>query len=309
MKRITTLPKPSLILILIFIISTSQSFSQSVATYDIVFTSVWNSTDHGALPPGPHWSKLVGANHNANVTFLQMGQTASAGIERIAEDGVNSVFKNDEVDPTIPTDTQQYIDGNSLGSATGTITISDLEVFEDFPLLTLVSMIAPSPDWMIAVNSIDLRVGGDWNSSINIDLFPYDAGTDNGTSYTSPNNNNIGGTITSLVNVGPFNNQKIGTLSIILKSVVLSDKDVAFDNKIKVFPNPNKGAFTINNESKNFIKHLKLYDTYGNEIKKITNNSRLITSPVQLENLSSGLYFLKLTSQEGFISTKKIIVE
>ena len=238
-----------------------------------------------------------------------MGQTASVGIERIAEQGVNSIFRDNEVNPTIPTDTQQYIDGSSLGSATGTITINDLEVYENFPLLTLVSMIAPSPDWMIAVNSIDLRAGGDWNTSINIDLFPYDAGTDNGTSYTSPDSNNTGGTITSLVNVGPFNDQKIGTLSITLKSVVLSDEDTTFNNSIKIFPNPNKGYFTINNLSQNLIKSLNVYDAYGNIVKKTKISARLINTPIELHNLSAGIYFLKLVSEEGHTSTKKVIVK
>lgn len=307
MKKTTTLLNPYLILM--FVLCSMHSISQSVATYDITFTSVWNATDHGTLPSNPHWSKLVGANHNSNVTFLEMGQMATAGIEKIAELGVNDTFKDDEVDPTIPANTQQYINGNPLGSATGTITINDLEVFEDFALLTLVSMIAPSPDWMIAVNSIDLRAGGDWNSSISIDLFPYDAGTDNGTNYSSSDINNTGGTITSLVNVSPFNDQKIGTLTITLESVVLSDADFTFDSSIKIFPNPNKGLITINNLSQKIIKSLNIYDLYGNIIKESTINSRLINSQINLRNLSSGLYFLKLTSEEGYISTKKIIVE
>ena len=180
----TTLLSKTYFLIYFFTISTS-CLSQSVAIYDITFTSVWNTTDHGTLPGGAHWSKLVGANHNGNVSFLQMGQMATSGIEDIAEKGNNDEFRDNEVNPTIPTDTQQYINGSSLGSATGTIMISNLAVSEDFPLLTLVSMIAPSPDWMIAVNGINLRDGGNWKPLMTIDLFPYDAGTDNGTDYTS----------------------------------------------------------------------------------------------------------------------------
>lgn len=302
----TTLLSKTYFLIYFFTISTS-CLSQSVAIYDITFTSVWNTTDHGTLPGGAHWSKLVGANHNGNVSFLQMGQMATSGIEDIAEKGNNDEFRDNEVNPTIPTDTQQYINGSSLGSATGTIMISNLAVSEDFPLLTLVSMIAPSPDWMIAVNGINLRDGGNWKPLMTIDLFPYDAGTDNGTDYTSSDSNNTGGTITSLVNVGPFNDQKIGTLTITRTN--LGVDDLSFSKNIKIYPNPSNGIVTIDNQSRSFIKSLNIYDVTGNEIKYSTINSNLTKLSISVQNLSSGVYFAKILSDTGLSSTKKIIVE
>ena len=54
-------------------------YGQSTAIYDITFTSTWNSTDHGTLPGNAHWSDLVGAKHNSNVTFLEMGAMATTG--------------------------------------------------------------------------------------------------------------------------------------------------------------------------------------------------------------------------------------
>ena len=306
MKTTTVFTK--MVLLTYLFMTSMASFSQTTATYDITFTSVWNATDHGTLPGNAHWSKLVGANHNSNRTFLQMGQTASAGIEDIAEQGDNDIFKDNEVIPTIPLDTQQYINGNSLGSATGRIMINDLEISEDFPLLTLVSMIAPSPDWMIAVNSINLRNGGSWKPSITIDLFPYDAGTDNGVNYTSSDSNNTGGTITSLVNIGPFSDQKIGTLVITLKSV-LALNHLNFGENIKIYPNPSNGIITVDNLSGNFITSLHIYDVAGNVVKNTVINSKLKTSPITLQNLSSGIYFIKISSDVGLTSTKKIIVE
>ena len=305
MKTTTYLSKS--VIIFFFLMISSTCLCQSTAIYDITFTSVWNATDHGTLPGGAHWSKLVGANHNNNVTFLQMGQTASDGIEDIAEKGSNSEFRDNEVNPTIPTDTQQYIDGSSLGSATGSIMISNLSVSEDFPLLTLVSMIAPSPDWMIAVNSINLREGGNWKPFISIDLFPYDAGTDNGVDYTSSDSNNTGGTITSLVNVGPFNNQKIGTLTITRTN--LGVDDLNFAKNIKIYPNPNNGIITLDNQSHNAIESLNIYDATGNEVKKAEINSKISKTSITMRNLSSGVYFVKILSDTGLTSTKKIIVE
>ena len=54
-------------------------------------------------------------------------------------------------------------------------------------LLSLVSMIAPSPDWFVGVHGFDLQANGMWVDEVTLTLDPYDAGTDNGTTYTSAN--------------------------------------------------------------------------------------------------------------------------
>lgn len=42
----------------------------------------------------------------------------------------------------------------------------------------------PSPDWVVGVSGLDLCLKDcSWVESKVIDLFPYDAGTDNGISY------------------------------------------------------------------------------------------------------------------------------
>lgn len=74
---------------------------KTVATYNIVFTKFWNESDYGSLPNNPHWSPLVGTNHNSSVTFLEEGGIASQGIEDIAEDGVNSNFNNEVLESIV----------------------------------------------------------------------------------------------------------------------------------------------------------------------------------------------------------------
>ncbi|MGA1226874.1 MAG: T9SS type A sorting domain-containing protein [Tamlana sp.] len=76
------------VLQLILFLLCSITFSQSVATYDIVFESYWNALDHSTLPQSSHWSSLVGANHNSNVTFMELG-----GIEN----KITSPSKNHEL--------------------------------------------------------------------------------------------------------------------------------------------------------------------------------------------------------------------
>lgn len=45
-------------------------------------------------------------------------------------------------------------------------------------------MFGPSPDWVVGVSGLNLcETDCTWKNSIDIDLYPWDAGTDNGITY------------------------------------------------------------------------------------------------------------------------------
>ena len=65
----------------------SSAFASS-AVYRVTFTGAWTSSaTPDGLPSGAHFSPLIGGVHNANVTFVEGGGTASAGVESMAELG------------------------------------------------------------------------------------------------------------------------------------------------------------------------------------------------------------------------------
>lgn len=52
-------------------------------------------------------------------------------------------------------------------------------------LMSFVTMITPSPDWILGVASLDLCLPNcTWIENKVINLYPFDAGTDSGPSYT-----------------------------------------------------------------------------------------------------------------------------
>ena len=51
--------------------------------------------------------------------------------------------------------------------------------------MTLVSMVAPSPDWFVGVDGLELFQNNQWRNNVVVDLLPYDAGTDSGATFTS----------------------------------------------------------------------------------------------------------------------------
>jgi hypothetical protein len=55
------------------------------------------------------------------------------------------------------------------------------------PLISLVTMLAPSPDWFVGVVDVALFEDGKWSERVELDVTPWDAGTDSGTEFTSDN--------------------------------------------------------------------------------------------------------------------------
>lgn len=306
MKNITKQLKTKL-LILAFTIPLF-AISQTTASYTVTFNSVWNSTDHGSLPPNAHWSKLVGVNHNNTVSFVGLGEIATEGIEKVAEKGENDIFES-EVNAEITNgNAQQYIDGNSLSTATGNVTITNLQVSEDFPLLTLVSMIAPSPDWMIMASNVNLRENNQWKTSITIDLYPTDAGTDSGTSYTAGNiDTNPQVPIFRIQNMYGFNDQKIGTMTITLNEVLSVNDFLITENSLQIFPNPSTNGKVFFNSKHQEIQSISFYNVLGKRVDSKTVNSKAID--FNLNHLNSGIYIAKIKLSDNTELVKRILLK
>ncbi len=315
MKNFTPQIKIYLV-IFIFLISIS-SFSQSTANYTISFTSTWSDITHPNVnfPSNAHWSDLVGANHNSSVTFVEMGELASPGIENVAETGSNSEF-NDEVDNAITAgNAEQWLQqGFSPFAAISTATLSNITVSEDFPLLSLASMIAPSPDWMIYVNSLNLRnaTNDGWKDTFTIDLFPYDAGTeDNDIVYSTSNNaTNPHQPISSLQGVAPFSSLKVGTLTITLNSVLGVD-EVSSINNVKLYPNPVKDVLTITNIQNVDLKTVEIYNILGSLVLEVNFKDLSFNNSFRLDlsDLNKGVYLTKLIASNNHSKTQKLLIK
>jgi hypothetical protein len=302
MKKITIL------ILLLFALFNTTVFSQSTATFDITFTSIWNATDHTSVPSSAHWSRLVGATHKTENLFLEIGQLATTGIKNVAESGSNTVF-NTEVNNAITNgEADRYINGSGLGAATGNIVIADLEVTNSFPLISLVSMIAPSPDWVIGLNSFSLLdTNGNWKNNITIDMFAYDVGTDSGTNYTSANTiTNPFQPISKITGI-PFDGKKIGMITITLKSVLNLDKINTLNN-LKIYPNPSNGNLNISNIESINIKKIEIFNLIGAKVFEQKKDISSKNTTLSLQVLNKGVYLLKLTSDENKTRIQKLII-
>jgi hypothetical protein len=158
--------------------------AEATASYRVTFTATWSAETHAAegFPSRPHFSDLIGATHRAGWTLWAPGALASPGIERMAERGKSRPLA-DEVEAAVRAgDAGAWIEGRDLKRSPGSVGL-DLRVTRAFPLVSLVSMLAPSPDWFVGVAGLDLCEGDRWAAERTVVLYAYDAGTDSGTTY------------------------------------------------------------------------------------------------------------------------------
>ncbi|WP_034044284.1 spondin domain-containing protein [Wocania ichthyoenteri] len=298
-------------------------YAQSVASYSIVFESFWETPAgdpvHGVstipLPGNAHWSQLAIATHQTANSILEMGAAASAGIESIAETGSTSAFQSEV---TANADADKFEIGGGLNAAQGTIT-KNIQVSADYPFVSLASMIAPSPDWFIAINSENLRSGNNavnngWKTSFTVDVFPYDAGTEDGSGYSGSNPaTNPLGVITSLSNMPPFDginsnmSHRIGTVTFNYIDSTLSNDVVEALENATIYPNPTKGKVTLSNIKNIKLKSAKIYSILGRLVKDIPVEKGLSKLEIDLSHLSKGVYLLSLKSANKSM-TKKLVI-
>ena len=185
------------------------------AAYSVVFNATWSAATHPTdYPGGAHFSPLIGAVHDDGVRFWASGETATLGIESMAETGGTSTLRS-EIRAHLPAAVLSVISGPGLGTSPARTTISSVVVRGDYPLVTLVTMIAPSPDWFVGVSALSLMDDlGQWVDELQVTLYPYDSGTDDGTTYTSVNaDSSPKRPIRSLRGMTPFSDAPIGTFT------------------------------------------------------------------------------------------------
>ncbi|VAW67641.1 hypothetical protein MNBD_GAMMA08-3043 [hydrothermal vent metagenome] len=161
----------------------TQTAHAAIATYNLTVTNNW-TLDANPInyPSDAHLSWLGGGTHDASQSYWEPGSIATPEFELMAETGVTSDFVNTIAESGgTPLEWKHWfcqpeIVNSNCGSLSVQFTIDSSQ-----PLITLVSMLGPSPDWFVGVSGLSLQEGGNWINNLNVPLALYDAGTENGT--------------------------------------------------------------------------------------------------------------------------------
>ncbi len=187
--------------VVLFLLS-SSSAAQS-AVYRITFIGTWTSSDSSSYPFSAHFTELIGAAHVPGEGVWQRGGLASRGVEDVAELGLNS-----NIVAELQQDVAEGIAGPSLELDSlfnlPNSTSIEVEIFESRPNITLISMLAPSSDWFVGVSELPLRNSGGWIDFLEVDLHPYDAGTEEGATFSLDNDSTNPQAPIALIGESPF---------------------------------------------------------------------------------------------------------
>ena len=193
----------------------------SGASYSLRFIGYWTDRDTPeGVPSGAGFSPLIGAVHNAEAVFLRSGGRASPGVEKMAETGDQSTLI-EEFNAAVP-NASLVIRGHRPIVHISLADIDNIRMTTDHPLMTLVTRLTPSHDWFTGVSGLPLLdASGRWRRTHGVDIFPWDAGTEQGNDFSSsPDAETVPqGRITSISGVGPFTTDRIARLEMFLKTV------------------------------------------------------------------------------------------
>jgi len=164
-----------------------SAHGQETATYQVTIDVTWSAATHPLdFPATPTFSHLVGATHSERYAMFRDGETGSSGLELIAERGRVSIFLIELEEAGDRELIGTVFEGDEIEEIPGKGTLS-FSATADFPLLSFVTMIAPSPDWFTGVAGVELHDGNQWIDQLTLPLWVWDAGTDSGDTYFARN--------------------------------------------------------------------------------------------------------------------------
>uniref|UniRef100_A0A803SXI3 Spondin-1 n=1 Tax=Anolis carolinensis TaxID=28377 RepID=A0A803SXI3_ANOCA len=163
------------------------------AKYRLTFYGNWSEKSHPKDYPrrANHWSAIIGGSHSKNYVLWEYGGYASEGVKQVAELGSPVKMEeeirqqSDEVLTVIKAKAQwpawQPLNVRAAPSA-------EFSVDRTRHLMSFLTMLGPSPDWNVGLSAEDLCTKDcGWVQRVIQDLIPWDAGTDSGVTYESPN--------------------------------------------------------------------------------------------------------------------------
>lgn len=161
------------------------------AKYEVIFEGLWSKYTHPKDFPTNFWlthfSDIIGASHSTDFRMWEYGGYASDGLQQAAELGVTKKLEAELKQESNKIRTIIKARGLWYPNLNGK-TFAVFRADRRHHLMSLVSMLGPSPDWIVGVSSLELCLRNcSWASERVIDLYLWDAGTDSGMSYLSPN--------------------------------------------------------------------------------------------------------------------------
>ncbi|XP_074599893.1 spondin-1-like isoform X3 [Brevipalpus obovatus] len=177
----------------------SECCACSEARYLLTIQGLWSKFTHPKDFPTKsttnnvtaRFSDVIGISHTKNFSLWQYGGYSSSGLKLFAQEGITKSLEAEiklnqkEVRTIILA--SSLMDPNLTGNTTAVVRMDNKA-----HLVSIVSKLIPSPDWIIGVSNLELCLKNcSWIKEKQMNLYLWDVGTDQGITYLSPRNENI----------------------------------------------------------------------------------------------------------------------
>ncbi|MEM7427762.1 MAG: spondin domain-containing protein [Pseudomonadota bacterium] len=174
--------------ILVTLLWLAPAQAAETARYRLELHITWSQANHPHEWPenGGHMSGLIGVTHNSRYIMFGDGRTATSGLKLVAENGRATIMRAEFVEAQRRERLGTIFSANGLKVVPGVMS-AEFDISGSHPFVSFVTMLAPSPDWFTGLSSLRLSQGGQWATSVRLPLWVWDAGTDNGVTFLSRN--------------------------------------------------------------------------------------------------------------------------
>jgi len=157
--------------------------------YKVSMMRMWSPQSHPFEYPmsgvtSGHFSGWIGASHSEKYVIFKEGGMATPGLQMLSEMGKHTPLDS-EIQAAITAGTAAELFETSALQDISASVESEVQVSDNFPMVSVVAMIAPSPCWFAGAPSVNLKQDGKWVPTKTMMLYAYNAGTDDGMTYTA----------------------------------------------------------------------------------------------------------------------------
>ena len=284
--------------------------AQSAAEYRVTFESTWSQDTHPLDWPGAsaHYSQLIAVVHASQGAIWSPGAVATPGVEQMAETGGTSLLVAEA--EAMGGEVHSAAVGPAMSLSPGTVSMT-VTVDEEHPRVSLLTMIAPSPDWFVGADGIDLLDTEGWTPGRSLTLFAWDAGTDSGTQYTSQNEDTQPREPIALSEAPPFVSAgPLGTFTFELLLVIDSDDAPRSFTLGPVAPNPVRGdaSLSVTMASAGAVQ-IQLLDPLGRTVagREVALGAGAQRLSLPTRGLAAGSYVARIVTADG-VATRRFVI-
>jgi hypothetical protein len=155
--------------------------------YAVSMTDFWTSNYPTDQPANAHYSRMLAVMHKSSYEMSAVGMMATNGVKTMSQAGDPSDLETEIAGLADKTAMTPVRVGTKGRTGQDWLEFPDfmMQADSDYPTVSLITMLAPSPDWY-AFGTTKLYENGAFQTKT-VSMMAYDSGTEEGTAFSTDN--------------------------------------------------------------------------------------------------------------------------